>query len=162
MRTNNLQKLSVAQMQRRAFLKGVLATGAASLFGPHLLMAAGANNKVNLACIGIGNRGAEDIAMFHKTGMVNFVALCDTDMGATHTQKTLKLIPDAPRFQDFRKMFDKMGKDIDAVCIGTPDFSHFPIAMLAMSLGKHVYCEKTMGHSFQQLGLMMAAEKKYK
>ena len=162
MKSNHLQKLSVAQMHRRAFLKGVLATGAASLFGPHLLMSAGANNKVNLACIGIGNRGAEDIAMFHKTGMVNFVALCDTDMGAPHTQKALKLLPDVPRFQDFRKMFDKMGKDIDAVCIGTPDFSHFPIAMLAMSLGKHVYCEKPMGHSFRQIELMMAAEKKYK
>ena len=149
-------------MRRRSFLKGVLATGAASMFAPRLVLGASTTNKVNLACIGIGNRGAEDIAMFHKTGLVNFVALCDTDMGAPHTQKTLKLIPNAPRFQDFRQMFDKMGKDIDAVCVAVPDFSHFPIAMLAMSLGKHVYCEKPMGHSFRQIELMMAAEKKYK
>jgi predicted dehydrogenase len=162
MKSNNFPKLSGAQMRRRSFLKGVLATGAVSVFTPRLLLAGGSTQKVNLACVGIGNRGAEDIAMFHKTGMVNFVALCDTDMGAPHTQKTLKLIPDAPRFQDFRQMFDKMGKDIDAVCIATPDFSHFPIAMLAMSLGKHVYCEKPMGHSFRQIELMMAAEKKYK
>jgi hypothetical protein len=59
-------------------------------------------------------------------------------------------------------MFDKLGKEIDAVSIGTPDFSHFPIAMLAMSLGKHVYVEKPMGHSFRQMELMMAAEQKYK
>jgi hypothetical protein len=59
-------------------------------------------------------------------------------------------------------MFDKMAKEIDAVCIGTPDFSHFPIAMLAMSLGKHVYVEKPMAHSFKQVDLMMAAEEKYK
>ena len=161
MKSNHIQELAVAQLRRRAFLKGVLATGAASMFAPRLVFGAPTTDKVNLACIGIGNRGGEDIAMFHKTGMVNFVALCDTDMGAPHTQKTLKLIPDAPRFQDFRKMFDKMGKDIDAVCIGTPDFAHFSMAMLAMSLGKHVYCEKPMGHSFRQIELMMAAEKKY-
>jgi len=161
MKSNSIQKLAGAQLRRRSFLKGVLAAGAASVFAPRLLLGASTTNKINLACVGIGNRGAEDIAMFHKTGLVNFVALCDTDMGAPHTQKTLKLIPNAPRFQDFRKMFDKMGKDIDAVCIGTPDFSHFPIAMLAMSLGKHVYCEKPMGHSFRQVELMMAAEKKY-
>jgi Oxidoreductase family, C-terminal alpha/beta domain/Oxidoreductase family, NAD-binding Rossmann fold len=45
--------------------------------------------------------------------------------------------------------------------VATPDFSHFPVAMLAMSLGKHVYCEKPMAHSFRQIELMMAAEKKY-
>ena len=161
MKSNQIQKAAVAQMRRRSFLKGVLATGAVSMFAPRLVFGASPTNKINLACVGIGNRGAEDIAAFHKTGMVNFVALCDTDMGAPHTQKTLKLIPDAPRFQDFRQMFDKMGKDIDAVCIGTPDFSHFPIAMLAMSLGKHVYCEKPMAHSFRQIELMMAAENKY-
>jgi predicted dehydrogenase len=136
--------------------------GAASVFAPHLLRAAGSTKKVNLACIGIGNRGAEIIAKLHATGLANIVALCDTDMGAPHTQKILKQFPNVPRFQDFRKMFDKMGKEIEAVSVGTPDFSHFPIAMLAMSLGKHVYCEKPMGHSFRQVELMMAAEKKYK
>ena len=117
---------------------------------------------MNLACFGIGNRGAEDVKALHETGLANFVALCDTDMGAPHTQTVLKLFPDVPRFQDFRQMFDKMGKDIDAVSVAVPDFSHFPIAMLAMSLGKHVYCEKPMGHSFRQIELMMAGEKKYK
>ncbi|MBP8303347.1 MAG: Gfo/Idh/MocA family oxidoreductase, partial [Phycisphaerae bacterium] len=85
-----------------------------------------------------------------------------TDMGAPHTERTLKMFPDAPRFQDFRRMFDKMAREIDAVFVSTPDFSHFPIAMLAMSLGKHVYCEKPMAHSFRQIDLMMQAEKKYK
>ena len=154
--------LQRTQLHRRSFLKGVLAAGAASIFTPRLLLAAGANDKVNLACCGIGNRGAEDFKCFVDTGLVNFVAFCDTDMGAPHTLKVLKEFPDVPRFQDFRQMFDKMGKDIDAVCVAVPDFSHFAIAMLAMSLGKHVYCEKPMGHSFRQIELMMAAEKKYK
>ena len=162
MKSNQVQNLTVAQMRRRSFLKGVLTAGAATVFAPRLLLAGSTTGKVNLACIGIGNRGAEDFKCFDDTGMVNFVAFCDTDMGAPHTQKVLKQYPDVPRFQDFRKMFDKLGKDIDAVCVAVPDFSHFAIAMLAMSLGKHVYCEKPMGHSFRQVELMMAAEKKYK
>jgi hypothetical protein len=55
-----------------------------------------------------------------------------------------------------------MGKDIDAVSIGTPDFSHFPIAMLAMSMGKHIYVEKPLAHTYQQVDLMMKAAEKYK
>jgi predicted dehydrogenase len=161
MKSNSIQKLAVAPMRRRSFLKGVLTAGAASVFAPRLLLAGSTAGKVNLACCGIGNRGADDVLALQSTGLANLVAFCDTDMGAPHTQKVLKLFPNVPRFQDFRQMFDKMGKDIDAVSVGTPDFSHFPIAMLAMSLGKHVYCEKPMGQSFRQIGLMMAAEKKY-
>ena len=152
----------IAQMRRRTFLKGILVTGAASMFAPRLVLAQGAAGKVNVACIGIGNRGADDVREISRTGLANIVALCDTDMGAPHTQEVLRMFPDVPRFQDFRQMFDKMGKDIDAVTVGIPDFSHFAAAMLAMSLGKHVYCEKPMGHSFRQIALMMAAEKKYK
>ncbi len=164
MKSQPTKKSSLAGMPRRSFLKGALAAGAYSLVGPNLLFAQSVppSEKVNLACVGIGNRGGEIIAALHATGLANIVALCDVDMGANHTQAILKKFPDAPRFQDFRKMFDKMGKEIEAVCIGTPDFSHFPIAMLAMSLGKHVYVEKPLAHTFRQVDLMMAAEKKYK
>ncbi len=156
-------------MRRRSFLKGVLTAGAATVFTPRLLLAADgasvskvpASGKVNLACCGIGNRGGEIIKALHATGLANIVALCDTDMGAPHTRSVLELFPSVPRFQDFRVMFDKMGKQIEAVSVGTPDFSHFPIAMLAMSLGKHVYCEKPMGQSFRQIELMMRAAKKF-
>ena len=151
-----------SHLHRRSFLKGALATGALTAFSPAILRAAPGGDKVRLACIGIGNRGNDVIQSLHKTGLAEIVALCDTDMGAKHTEPILKMFPNVPRFQDFRKMFDKMGKDFDAVCIATPDFSHFPITMLAMSLGKHVYVEKPMAHSFLQIELMMAAEKKYK
>lgn len=120
------------------------------------------SEKINLACIGIGNRGADIIKKLHATGLVNIVALCDTDMGATHTLPILKLFPDVARFQDFRVMFDKIGNQFDAVTAGVPDFSHFPIAMHAMANGKHVYVEKPMAHTFHEISLMMKAEKKYK
>lgn len=121
----------------------------------------GPAEKVNLACIGIGNRGGEIIQALHKTGLANIVAFCDVDMGAPHTLATLKQFPDVPRFQDFRVMFEKMGKQIDAVSIGVPDFSHFPITMMAMSLGIHVYVEKPMARTFNEVELMMKAAKKY-
>jgi predicted dehydrogenase len=147
---------------RRSFLRSVATLGAVSAIAPRLLKAKAANGQVNVAFCGIGNRGAQVFKAIQATGLSNVVALCDTDMGAPHTQEVLQQFPQVPRFQDFRRMFDKMGKQIHAVVVATPDFSHFPIAMLAMSLGKHVYCEKPMGQSFRQIELMMQAEQKYK
>lgn len=121
----------------------------------------GSNEKVNLACIGIGNRGGDVAMTLYNTGHCNIVALCDTDMGAPHTVNVMNKFLDVPRFQDFREMFDKMAGKIDAVCIGTPDFSHFPATMLAMSLGKHVFVEKPMAHTFNEVELMMQGAKKY-
>jgi predicted dehydrogenase len=163
--TASSHALSLSSLHRRTFLKGILAAGASTVFSPGLIFGepgkAPPGRRVNLACCGIGNRGAEVIKALHATGLANIVAFCDTDIGAPHTLATLKQFPEVPRFQDFRQMFDKMGHQIEAVSVATPDFSHFPIAMLAMSLGKHVYCEKPMGQSFREIALMMAAEKRY-
>ncbi len=120
-----------------------------------------ANDKVNLALIGIGNRGKEITRDFVKTGMCNIVALCDVDMGAPHTQEVIGMFPNVPRFQDFRQMFDKMAGQIDAVTVAVPDHSHFPITMEAMAHGKHVYVEKPMARTFNEVELMMKGEKKY-
>ncbi len=155
-------------LDRRSFIKGTLAAGALAAVAPKSLFAAknasrrvGANGKINLACVGVGNRGAEVVQAFHATGLANLVAFCDTEMGAKHTLRTLEKHADVPRFRDFRAMFDQLGDQIDAVSIATPDHSHFAVAMLAMSLGKHVYVEKPLAHSFRQIELMMAAEKRY-
>jgi predicted dehydrogenase len=118
--------------------------------------------RVNLAMIGIGGQGTNDGKTMAGTGHCNIVALCDADIGSEPTQGLLKMFPDVPRFQDFRRMFDKMHKQIDAVVIAVPDHSHFPVAMQAMSLGKHVFVEKPLAHSFREIDIMMAAERKYK
>ncbi len=152
----------MSALHRREFIKrAAWATAACAVFPPRLLRAA-APEKVNLACCGIGNRGRDVIKALQATGLANIVALCDTDVGAPHTREILQLFPDVPRFTDFRQLFDRAAGSFDAVCISTPDFSHFPIAMLAMSQAKHVYCEKPMGQSFREIDLMMAAERKYK
>src|SRR5690606_1252316 len=155
-----------SEYSRRIFLKQAMMASAAAAVAPSLLTAkprlAAPNERVNLACIGIGNRGGEIIRDLYATGLANIVALCDVDMGAPHTLKTLEKFPDVPRFQDFRQMFDKMGNQIDAVSIGVPDHSHFPITMHAMGLGKHVYVEKPLARTFQECELLMKAADKYK
>ncbi|WP_348824078.1 Gfo/Idh/MocA family protein [Flavobacterium aestuarii] len=149
---------------RRKFLRDTLLASVA-IATPDLLMDAsrafGSTDKVNLACVGIGNRGAEIIKALYATGLANIVALCDVDMEAPHTLDILKMFPDVPRFKDFRQMFDKMSNQIEAVSIGTPDFSHFPITMMAIGLGKHVYVEKPMARTFNEVELMMKAAEKY-
>lgn len=157
-------------MNRRDFLKNGSLVAGGLLLSRFDLPAAntkhkprkiGANEKVNLACIGIGNRAGDIIKELYKTGLCNIVALCDTDMGAPHTLEIMKKFPEAKQFQDFRVMYDKMAKQIDAVCIGTPDHSHFPATMLSMALGKHVYVEKPMAHTFNEVELMIRGAKKY-
>lgn len=119
------------------------------------------SDKINLACCGIGNRGGKVLNGLFDTGLVNIVALCDVDMGAAHTKDNMKKFPKAKRFQDFRELFDKQINNFDAVSIGTPDHSHFPISMLAMSEGKHIYVEKPLARTFNEIELLMNAEKKY-
>jgi predicted dehydrogenase len=161
------------ESSRRRFLKQALALSAVATFPTILTRAASGQTqpvsglaapgeRVNLACCGIGNRGGEIAMALYDTGLANIVALCDVDMGAPHTLKVLEKFPDVPRFQDFRQMFDKMGKQIEAVSVGVPDHAHFPITMLAMSLGIHVYVEKPMARTFQEVELMMKGAKKYK
>lgn len=149
---------------RRSFLKKTaVAGGALALANSTLgnIALASANERVNLACVGIGNRGGEIIRDLYKTGLCNIVALCDVDMEAPHTQGVLKEFPDVPRFKDFREMFDKMGNQIEAVSVGVPDFSHFPITMMAIDLGKHVYVEKPLARTFYEVELLMQKAKKH-
>lgn len=153
---------------RRNFLRtAALASAGIAVGGVNAMSAesynriVGANRKVNIAYIGIGNRGEQIIGDFERTKMVNVVALCDVDMGAKQTQKVMGKYPKAKRFKDFRKMFDEMGNQIEAVAVATPDFSHFPICMMAMAYGKHVYVEKPMGRTFLEADLMMKAARKY-
>ncbi|MDR3308530.1 MAG: Gfo/Idh/MocA family oxidoreductase [Tannerella sp.] len=152
---------------RRNFLKTAtmasagLAMGGLKMNASAYRQIVGAGDKVNLACVGIGNRGAEIMAEFAQTGLANVVALCDIDMGAKHTLKMMAKYPDVPRFKDFREMFDKMGPQIDAVSAGIPDFAHFPVVIRSIKEGKHIYVEKPMSRTFLEGELMIEAAKKY-
>lgn len=149
-------------VSRRSFMKSVLASGVFPLL-PGCFSSRGyiANSKVRLACCGVGGMGGNDIEQFTATGLCDIVALCDVDLGAEHTIKSLKKHPSAERFHDFREMFDKMSGAFDAVVAGVPDHAHFPIAMRAMKEGKAIYSEKPMGHTFCEIQIMMDAAEKY-
>ena len=140
------------------------------------------NERINLAVIGIGNQGDKNRNTFLKSGLCNVVALCDVDMEGKHTHRARyfhRLTDTAPSgkngkpdpkgkqapiaakgFTDFRKMFDEMADEIDAVLIATPDHSHFSATMLAMSLGKHVYVQKPLAHTFGQCARMIEMAKR--
>lgn len=169
--------MSENKISRRKFLKNAAAISSA-LAVPSIIVGTGigctgspqankskriigANGRVDVAMIGIGNRGKDVIKEFDKTGLCNVVALCDVDMGAVHTQEITSLFPGVPKYRDFRKLFDEMGDKIDAVMVATPDHSHFPICMAAMKLGIHVYVEKPLARTFYECELLMEAEKQY-
>ncbi|MBO7720802.1 MAG: Gfo/Idh/MocA family oxidoreductase [Kiritimatiellae bacterium] len=143
-------------------MRGALAAGAFPLL-PGCFSAKKylANSKVRLAGCGVGGMGGEGIRQLFATGLCDVVALCDTDLGASHTQKNLKKFPKAARFHDFREMFDKMADGFDACTAGVPDHSHFPIAMRAMKEGKAIYSEKPLGHAFHEIQVMIDAAEKY-
>ena len=163
--------MSGKTISRRDFLQRAAVIGGAAMM-PSMAMGfngnaaptprkVGANDKVNVALIGIGNRGNEVSKQFNATGLCNVVALCDVDMGAKHTREIEAMFPGVPKYKDFRKLFDEMARKIDAVVVCTPDHSHFPICMAAMREGIHVYVEKPLARTFFECEMLMEAEKKY-
>ena len=125
---------------RRDFIKATsLATGALVFGVPTLLRGQNLNSKLNIAAIGAGGKGGSDTDCCNAE---NIVALCDVD--SDHCSGQLKKYPTAKFYQDFRKMFDEMGKGIDAVTVSTPDHFHAIAASSAMHLGKHVYVQKPL------------------
>jgi len=149
---------------RRQFLKKSALFAGASFFPSYLALGAKSSQglppseTVNLAVVGIGHQGAGDLKLLVDSGLCQVVALCDVDPNGAHTQHTQNQFsrskkngrPKARFFTDFRVMFDAMADDIDAVLIATPDHAHFAVTMLAISLGKHVYVEKPLAHTFGQ------------
>ena len=100
------------------------------------------NEKLNIAAIGVGGRGGDDVnGVAHE----NLVALCDVD--EARAAASFAAFPQAKRYRDFRKMLDEIHSEIDAVVIGTPDHTHAPAGVMAMRMGKHCYCEKPLTHN---------------
>ena len=130
-------------VSRRSFLNTSAAiTGGVWLGTSAKSRAASPNEKLNVACIGVGGRGSANVK---GVSGENIVAMCDVD--ETRAGKEFAKFDKARKFQDYRVMFDKLEKQIDAVVISTPDHTHFHPARQAMLMGKHVYCEKPLAHT---------------
>lgn len=115
------------------------------------------DQKLKIACIGVGGQGKVDVEGFSSE---QFVAFCDVDDARAAT--TYAAFPNVPRFKDYRVMLDKMDKDIEAVTITTPDHLHFAMAMEAVSRGKHVYVQKPAVQTMEQARKLLKAARKHK
>jgi predicted dehydrogenase len=146
------------QLNRRTALKTSLALGAGFWLGTNRsTRAASANEKLNVAFIGVGGRGQANLDGLRRE---NVVALCDVD--DQRAGDAYERFPKAKKFYDFRRMYDEMHGQLDAVAISTPDHTHFHATLPAMQLGKHVYLEKPMAHSVEECRILtdLAREKK--
>lgn len=152
------------KLSRRSFVKNTAFASAGFMILPNL-KSYSPNSKLNLAFIGVGGRGGANLRGCMRkndqgVAMNNVVALCDvSDQRAADGYNAY---PKAAKFTDFRKMLDKMGDEIDAVVVTTPDHTHFAAAMAAMQLGKHVYVDKPLAHNIWQLRTLKKAAKHYK
>jgi predicted dehydrogenase len=108
------------------------------------------NEKLNIACIGVGGMGWSDL---NSVSSENIVALCDVD--ENNAANAFKKYPNIPHYKDYRVMLDKEAKRIDAVTVSTPDHHHAPAAVLAMKHGKHVYVQKPLAHTVSEARAMM-------
>src|SRR5687768_4272816 len=118
MNSSSVEKTSMSSVvSRRDLLKGAAYTGIGILIADRSL-AAGfqtPNEKINFACIGVGGKGDSDTADAARFG--NIVAICDVD--ETTLNASAVKYPSARKYNDFRKMLDEMGKEIDAVTVST-------------------------------------------
>ncbi len=108
------------------------------------------SDKLNIAVVGIGGMGNSNLK--NVKGTENIVALCDVDWG--YSKQVFADNPGAKQYWDWRKMYDEMGKSIDAVIVATADHTHAIVAATAMTLGKHVYVQKPLTHSVYESRLL--------
>ncbi|MEN8662935.1 MAG: Gfo/Idh/MocA family oxidoreductase [Lentimonas sp.] len=152
---------------RRDFIKSSAAFGALTVLPSYIALGnqsstgLAPSERVNVAFIASGGKGSRNLKAFISTGMLNVVALCDVDLNSETARESAAAHPSAKQFTDFRKMFDAVADQIDAVVVSTPDHSHYAATMHAMMLGKHVWCEKPLAHTFGQCErlIKVAAEK---
>jgi len=143
-------------MSRRKFMGSSVAAGAAfSIVPSYVLGGPGKtppSEKLNIAVIGAGGKGHSNT---QACGHENIVALCDVDQ--EKAERTFVAFPKAKRYKDFRRMLDKMDKDIDAVIVATPDHTHAVAALKAIRMGKHVFVQKPLTHTVQEARMLTEA-----
>ena len=150
-----------ASGSRRDFLKkaGLLSAGI-SILPSHVVSGLGhkaPSDKLNILGIGIGGKGHINLK-----GMAteNIIGLCDVDW--KYADLCFRDFPAAKRYRDWRKMYDEIGKSADAVMVATADHTHALIAATALTMGKHVYCQKPLTHSVYESRLLTRLAAKHK
>lgn len=138
-------------MKRREFFKNATALASVSIL-PSSVWALIKNARLRTAHIGVGGMGGADLKSIASHSMVEVTALCDVDSNNLAAAK--KLYPGAKAYTDYRKLFDELGNSIDAIIVSTPDHTHAPASMMAMNMGKPVYCQKPLTHHVSEARAM--------
>ena len=147
----------LSRLDRRRFLKAsAISAGTFLLGAPAFLLGKGLNDKLNIAIIGAGGRGA---ANTQSVSSENIVALCD--VSEDNLNKAAVKFPKARKRVDFRKLCDE-ANDIDAVVVSTAEHTHAFATLPALRLGKHVYCEKPLTHCIWEARFIVEAAKRAK
>jgi len=147
-------------LTRRQFLSRTsAAVGTVTLAFPFVGRVLGANERINIACIGVGGKGDSDSSDAARCGG-NIVAICDVDRNTL--AKKAKQFPQARQYTDFRKLLDEMGRDIDAVTVSTPDHTHGVATIRALKMGKHAFVQKPLVQTVAEARMVrqLAHEKK--
>ena len=150
------------EISRRDFLKKGAAATIAMTVVPNTVLGKShkhkaPSDKLNILGVGIGGRGSADL---HEMETENIIGLCDVDW--KYAAPVFDRYPNAKRYYDWRKMFDEMLPQADAVLCATADHSHAVIAANAIAAGKHVYCEKPLTHTVYESRLLTKLAKKYR
>jgi len=149
-------------MTRRSFISttGAFAAGFTILPGSVVsgLGHRAPSDKLNIAVVGIGGMGNSNLK--NVKGTENIVALCDVDWG--YAKNVFAENPGAKKFWDWRRMYDEMGKSIDAVIVATADHTHAIVAAAGITRGKHVYVQKPLTHSVYESRLLTKLAARYK
>lgn len=146
-------------MKKRDFLKKSAILASSVTFLPSSVWAFAKKEHLRTAHIGVGGMGNADLKAMATHELVRVTALCDVDTKALAAAK--KMHPGAKTYRDYRKLFDEMGSEIDAVVVSTPDHTHAPASIRAMEMGKPVYCQKPLTHHVSEARAMrkLAADK---
>ena len=146
------------RIPRRRFLRSVaIAGGASALTARGWSRVLGANERLRVASIGVGGKGWSDHTSVAASPHVEIVAICDVEEGPENLGKAAERYPHARRATDWRRLLDGSA-DFDAVIVSTPDHMHAPIALTALRLGKHVFCQKPLTHTvFEARQMRLAA-----
>ncbi|MBS1681830.1 MAG: Gfo/Idh/MocA family oxidoreductase [Bacteroidetes bacterium] len=151
-------------ISRRKFISQAATAAAAFTILPRFVLGGkgfiAPSDTLYIAGIGVGGKGTSDLTGFAKNPSAKVVFLCDVDDRMTVDSK--KNFPDAKYYKDFRVLFDKESKGIDAVSVSTPDHTHAVAAMAAMQRGKHVYVQKPLTHDIYEARMLTEASHKYK
>jgi predicted dehydrogenase len=142
------------RISRREFVEDVGKAGLAFTIVPRHVLGRGykaPSDTLNFACIGVGGMGRNDVK---GMSVENIYALCDVDLHSA--DESFTTFPKARRYRDFREMLSREEKNIDAVTVSTPDHCHAPAAMMALKMGKHVYCQKPLARTLGEVRALEA------